>query len=318
MIKVVFIVFVLLITGCAYQETKEKDTPIIIIEEEAPAVINEYEKVKEERPPFCGDGICNGKETWQRCYIDCEGVPGEDEDIISRENVTIVYNKEFGKWLAEDYLQDSLTCIKFLKKELGIDLPNSTKSEFIYYLVLVGDDENTFSGATSSGVTTFLNMEAYKRRVDNEGYFKEKIYEEQVCLNLHEMTHVFVSDTIIPGWANEGIATYIDEQERRAIGIECRSDGWYGSDFGDPQIKRVHDYSDLSKAPENPRIYWYYTGYCFWKYIEETYGKNKIRVILNELKDIGEDESINFLRDIVNKAVGEDITSITKNRFKVS
>lgn len=63
--------------------------------------------------------------------------------------------------------------------------------------------------------------------------------------------------------------------------------------------------------------YWYYTGYCFWIYIQERYGESALTEILQELKKNENNHSLDFLKDIVNKVLNEDITEITKERFGV-
>ncbi len=81
-----------------------------------------------------------------------------------------------------------------------------------------------------------------------------------------------------------------------------------------------HSYSDLSGPVEQrgePGFYWYYTGYCFWKYIKENYGESAVIKIVQELKKNEDDYSIDFFEDIVKKVLGEDITPVTKERFGV-
>ena len=263
----------------------------------------------------CGNGKCEYSEDRTTCAKDCKYILKEDEDIVTKDNVIVIYNKKFDEGIAKDYLQDTLNCISFLKDRLNIDLPEPARSKFLYILQLVGNDEKTYSYALPDGITTLISMNMYESRLDNEEYFKETI-EMGYCLNLHETMHVFVSKTPIPSWANEGLATYAERDFHNVISkIECKETGWQES-----FVEEFHPYSDLSKPMGQngePNFYWYYTGYCFWKYIKENYGENAVTQIIQELKKNENNYSIDFFEDIVNKVLNEDITKVSKERFGV-
>ncbi len=264
--------------------------------------------------PCCGNNVC--EEDIISCFDDCKD-NGGDYNYISENNVVVIYNKKFSEEVAKDYLQDTLICIPYLKDKLKIDLPEPLKTRFMFILKLI-DIEHPFSFATSTGITNLANMKSYENRLKKDDYFKEKI-KEGVCLNLHEMTHVFVSMTPIPQWANEGLATYSElEFQENILEIECRERGWYGLDFYGEY--KEHPYSNLSmprKQYGEPGIHWYYTGYCFWGYIKEKYGEDTVIKIVQELKENENNYSADFFKDIVNKVLNEDITKITKERFGV-
>jgi len=246
--------------------------------------------------------------------------PGENEEIISEGNVIVIYDKKvFDKEWVELVLKDNLNCISILKDKFKIDLPVPAKTRLLVLYRLAVGNEQPIAYANSQGIVNIYTIERYKSTIVNIDYFRRKINEEKVCLNSHEMTHVFVSDTQIPLWANEGLATYAEKEfGRYGAEIECRENGWYGPDYygGDKE----HPYSDLSKSlgeSGEPGIYWYYTGYCFWVYIQEKYGESAITEILQELKKNKNNYSLDFLRDIVNKVLNEDITKITRKKFGI-
>jgi len=247
--------------------------------------------------------------------------PGENEEIISEGNVIVIYDKKvFDKEWVELQLKDTLNCIPILKDKFKIDLPAPAKTRLLILDRLAMDNEQPVSYATSPGIVNICTIEGYQSTIANIDYFRKKINEEKVCLNLHEMTHVFVAETPIPMWANEGLATYAEKEfDPSRAEVECRENGWYGpSYYGGDDIEQP--YSDLSKpSGQNgePGIYWYYTGYCFWIYIQERYGESTIPKILQELKKNENNYSLDFVKDIVNKVLNEDITEITKEKFGV-
>ena len=247
--------------------------------------------------------------------------PEENEEIISEGNVIVIYDKKvFDKEWVELQLKDTLNCIPILKDKFKIDLPAPAKTRLLILDRLTMDNEQPVSYATSPGIVNICTIEGYQSTIANIDYFRKKINEEKVCLNLHEMTHVFVAETPIPMWANEGLATYAEKEfDPSRAEVECRENGWYGpSYYGGDDIEQP--YSDLSKpSGQNgePGIYWYYTGYCFWIYIQERYGESTIPKILQELKKNENNYSLDFVKDIVNKVLNEDITEITKEKFGV-
>lgn len=281
--------------------------------EEEPKIEEELEKETTKISPYCGDNICENSEDRDSCPLDCRYVPKADEDVISEANVMIIYSKKLGEEWPKLELKDALNCISVLRDKFKIDLSEPAKTKLLILDILVEDGERG-SWASTYGIKNIRNSP-----MKNMDYFRKKIEEEKICLNLHEMTHVFVSKTPIPLWANEGLATYAEREFNPSVEkIECREDGWYGSGYYGGTIEQP--YSDLSKPrgqDEEPGIYWYYTGYCFWSFIQERYGDSAMIEILQELKRNESNYALDFLRDIVNKVLNEDITEITKERFGV-
>ena len=281
---------------------------------EVPEIKEEPEKEPAKTTPYCGNNICDNSEDRETCVPDCMYTPMEDEDVISEDNVIIIYNKKLGEEWPKLELKDALNCISILRDKFKIDLSEPAKTKLLILDKLVGNDERAYSSASPFGIINFWH--SIPANID---YFREKIEEEKICLNFHEITHVFVSKTPIPGWANEGLATYAEKEfNKYGAEVECRENGWYGSGYYGGTIEQP--YSDLSKPPGQngePGIYWYYTGYCFWVFIQERYGDSAMIEILQELKKNEDNYSLDFLKDIVNKVLNEDITEITKERFGV-
>lgn len=103
----------------------------------------------------------------------------------------------------------------------------------------------------------------------------------EYCANTHEFVHYVVDFTIIPDWANEGIAEYTQKttQAGSKDDIECQENGWVGFDnWGDDIVKKFFPYSDLSEeiGPEfGAGNKWYITGLCFWEFFDNKFGEEK-------------------------------------------
>ncbi len=109
------------------------------------------------------------------------------------------------------------------------------------------------------------------------------LYESspEYCSNSHEFTHYVLDNTIIPGWANEGIAEYtqITTQAGALPNIECQENGWYGFDYwSNDNTEKLFSYSDLSKDIDSEfgaGAKWYHTAMCFWEFFDDKFGKDK-------------------------------------------
>jgi len=268
---------------------------------------------------FCGDGVCKESENRDTCFSDCVYVPMENEEAISYGNVISIYDKQLGGEWQELKLKDSLRCISIVKDKFKIDLPEPAKTKMLILTLLAEEDEKTYSYVNSFGIVNIQNIKGYQPLLEDIDYLKEKINEQGACLSFHEIMHVFLLTTPIPLWASEGLATYAElEFNPAVIKVECRENTWYGTDSQGGSLEQP--YSDLSKSVgqnEEPGIYWYYTANCFWKHIQQEYGSFAVIAILQELKRNEKNDSLDFLKDIVNKVLKEDVATATKQKFNI-
>ncbi len=151
----------------------------------------------------------------------------------------------------------------------------------------------------------------------------------------HELTHLLITVTPLPGFLNEGLATYMEQRVAAETSVDyvCREDGSYGQDFYGTGPHFV-PYFNLSTDPyssltDEELLNMYITAMCFWDYVEKTYGHEKLQAVARRLNEIQaewiaqgyvfpEDRcDIYFIRDILNPVLGEDITSVTEPRFGV-
>jgi len=135
---------------------------------------------------------------------------------------------------------------------------------------------------------------------------------------LHEFTHILVAYSPIPAWANEGLATYSQLSLRSDQSIICNEDSYYSSDN-----QSTTPYANLQQFG-NSGIIDYNTPYCFWKIIEERYGSQTIKNIIDRLigkrdsgkRGLGCDPSwSSFLKEIVLPETDDQILQIAEDNF---
>jgi hypothetical protein len=142
-----------------------------------------------------------------------------------------------------------------------------------------------------------------------------------------------VSETVIPGWLNEGLATFMESPERvnyhTSFPTTCLFDEnkfvSYNSGGREeiPFLNLMNDQYDSSV----PGIHYYFTASCFWVYLDEHYGHEAIQQIAQGLVahhdsvfrgcPIDTRPDVYFIRDIVTPVLGEDITPILQQMFGI-
>ena len=251
--------------------------------------------------------------------------PPADPPMIKKQSGPfIVLAPSADSYLAAGYLADNVLCAERLETYLGFPPQHPITQHLIY---------SEGSGMVHSAAMGIL-MEIPE---ENEAVFSNLVdyypnnWEATLkgdCHNEHEMTHLFLKYLPLPGWLNEGLATYMEGGDRitseQGGPLECRENGWYGEDWNDGQIKE-NPYLSLT-APYDPimRRYYYYSTSCFWDYLESSYGHEKFQQIMQQLVSYRdpiyaecspERKSIYFIRDIVRPIIGDDISPITQARW---
>ena len=110
------------------------------------------------------------------------------------------------------------------------------------------------------------------------------------CANTHEFTHYVIDNTIIPSWANEGIAQYTQRNIQRDVynTFSCNENGFSGIDFWTGGEENVSfPYFDLSKEYTNSdeRKKHVRTRICFWELFDEQFSPEKRREAFQLLRD---------------------------------
>lgn len=227
--------------------------------------------------------------------------------------------------LAALYLLDLARCVANVGAYFNIDIPS-----LVMRRLLVTDGSESGSYASGDGITTFGN-DALFRQLSTGNREKWQFLYDGGCSDPHEVTHIFLSQTVIPGWFNEGLATYMEDTKRSnsnmQFGTECLFDEnkfvsyYYGEREEIPFMNLTNDHYD----PSVPGIYYYFTASCFWVYLDEHYGQEAIQQIVQSLitnRDpvfqgcpIDTRPDVYFIRDIVTPVLGEDITPVLQRMF---
>jgi hypothetical protein len=222
--------------------------------------------------------------------------------------------------LANYDLIDNQICATALEGYLGISMPQPVIGRSVisdYGGGYAGSQGGIYTSGPASTFDYFLS-----NLPTSWGYAMKG-----ECVNAHEMTHLLLGDVPMPTWLNEGLATIAQTTTRtnyyNDINIECRESGWYGMDyFGNWQETPYQNLMVLDASV--PGIYFYYTGMCFWDYIEKNFGQDKVRDIVRATVAYrnpvyngctAETKSTYFIQDIVNPILGTDISSVTQAKF---
>jgi len=230
-----------------------------------------------------------------------------------------IYPAEYDA-LASLAIADNALCSQNMEPYLGISTP--------YPVIQRGVISDFYFGwhSMANGISSGAPVEGYENLMDRVQEFWEAAHMGQ-CRNAHEMTHLFLGDVPMPGWLNEGLATIMESTERsgyyRPLNHECRENGWYGPDF--EGVTREVPYQDLMVFDTSiPRIYYYYTGSCFWIYLEQNFGLDDIQQILQQTVAYRdpvyngcsqERVSTYFIQDVVNPILGTNIAPVTLDKW---
>ena len=218
-------------------------------------------------------------------------------------------------------LADNALCTPRLEEWLGIDGPTP-----VSHRLVVTDDYSGGYAVPFVQVYSVGSGVGWDEFAADEGPWRQP-HLEGICSNAHELTHLILGEVPMPGWLNEGLATYMQDSGRSGYGrsqpVECREHGWYGRDF-DGVVREVPFQDLMIYDPDVHGIYYYYTAMCFWEYLEDQYGTGAIQEILRETaayRDPGFNGctsmrmSVLFIDDIVNPVLGTDISPVTLDKW---
>lgn len=216
-------------------------------------------------------------------------------------------------------------CFAALEGYLGIPFPEEFQP--LPWRFGLGD---SFFGASFTGITLNSDAEYLRRAVD--GDLPQFLWSHTLdgkCQEAHETTHVMVAETPIPGWLNEGLAVFDSHSDRTnwyypTQSYRCEADGYVDiNEFMGTEV--LLPYADLEGGfaiEGRERGDYYVTGACFWEWFEGTYGHDAVQRVIAALAERraidGRWEDEAFCLDfvpLVQSIVGEDISSVTEERF---
>ncbi|MBI2583840.1 MAG: hypothetical protein HYW25_04185 [Candidatus Aenigmarchaeota archaeon] len=283
-------------------------------------------------PPVCGDNVCEGDVFEEnQCPRDC--VSREHYAILEEGMFSVIVPKGY-ELLGEKHLEDLGYCYKLISGFLGIK-PYYNRTFLIINVTerndpKAGTGEAFFNTMIHYRIQEWIDMDLRAVEENIPGDFLYNLSPGH-CANTHEFTHVFVGHLSLPQWANEGIASYAQKPLQQAfLDIECRENSLYQTDYWEDGKKKLFPYSDLDAGydvdpNEDPATValWYSTARCFWEYVDETYGREKMKEIFQKLNTISEEirrtglGSVNFIDDVLVPVLGKEIKVVLAERFGV-
>ncbi|PJF22772.1 MAG: hypothetical protein CUN56_04325 [Phototrophicales bacterium] len=209
------------------------------------------------------------------CYHLMFDTPTPDEIKVQSGSYFVITPIDHER-LAAFYLFDLLQCSQNISEYFAVDAPPVIMRRLIisdgYSGSYAAVDDittlNTDAGFRSMGA----NLPNWWNQINNGG-----------CGDPHETTHIFVSETVLPGWLNEGLATFMEDTSRTnhhsPIPVRCLFDeNKFATEYaGEVTFTNLmNDQFD----PTVPSIYYYFSAACFWVYLEDQYGQETIQQIV--------------------------------------
>ncbi|MFH1636969.1 MAG: hypothetical protein ABIB71_00925 [Candidatus Woesearchaeota archaeon] len=251
----------------------------------------------------------------------CPKNPLSGEARLKRGSFAVVYPSGFAP-LAGKLIEVNIESQANISSFLGIE----PGSDMITRFILLEDAEyGDRPGTTIVGndsVQPISGSIEYFEDLQN-GYLRCGI--DQECMNDHEMTHMIVARTPIPTWLNEGLAMFVEQRIGFAAittPIMCTSTGWYyksyyGQERGPDTEEPYVNLSSVERGSEEESGA-YKTAYCFWDYMENTYGHDSVVRVLQRLESFRASPGrYSFFGRIARPVIGSSIEGVALSRFGI-
>jgi hypothetical protein len=282
--------------------------------------------------------LCNAENEWINSPFEPLECEVEFTNGIAISIVPSAYPK-----LGEYRGLDNLNCLKAVTSYLGIDF---YYSYLIHRDVISKDNQGSSAGYLFSdeyGNQAIGILTEGPETMFNDFYSQiDKWLEDtskNITRNVHEVTHTVINGLALPGYINEGLATYLEDTNRTNYIypmsnhiIECNEDNMIVAPY-DPSnpcggLEDYHciqigyniqvDYLNLTNIDPNvPGTFYYKTGACFWDWIETEYGHDTLVNIMKRLDELRVNPETYFVKDVLNVVVGQDLSGITEKRFGI-
>lgn len=248
-------------------------------------------------------------------WVRAAPVPGE---VMTRLGWVSVIAPERFEPLATFSIFDNLNCYEDIEGFLGVDGPD--------VLVQQWNESDWYLAAAADGVWhRDMPTEALEREVVEALPGRWPLALAGLCdaTTAHEQTHLVIGRAPVPGFVNEGLSVWMEDpghsNSAKEPRLSCDETGWIiESPNSDPYRE---DFVDIAAfGPGDPTLPFYYTGFCFWQYLEDEHGLETIREILAEATNLRDpryeycnpwDGRVAFVRDIVSPIVGYDFSTIS-------
>ena len=225
------------------------------------------------------------------------------------------------------YMVDLHNCARNISTYLGVDMPESISRR-----IIINDDWSGSEAWSDGFILTHLPSDTIRNFLTELDDWWSRISDNH-CADPHESTHIFVNNTVIPYWLNEGLATYMEDVNRTRywstlpMPVGCVGDGFISYYSGRRTQERLLNLRGDKFDPNILDVKYYYSGACFWDYIRQNHGDEAVAQILQRLLTVGAipnshggciaNQSVYFMRDIVIPVIGSDILSWSENALGI-
>lgn len=193
------------------------------------------------------------------------------------------------KEIAENNLISNYFCYLKIQDVLGIEPDPLIDTNFIYEKIRISDISQ--SSATQNAIVSAAPMAYWQNYKTNNLPLTKEYISNDFCPNDHEMTHLFVANTPIYHWLNEGLATYMEYKigYKKQLNLSeiCQPNKilypYYGTAYSYPENAPTNRMNLAVYEAQYPLSLYYYTGACFWYEVENIYGPQKLKEIMKAL-----------------------------------
>ena len=225
---------------------------------------------------------------------------------------------------AEDYgkfrLNNLKVCSEFIENIIG---QNPKIGSQIVDITVI-DETRQFASCCGQPpdfeITNWTAQSVFEQQVySSSAFWKNPSVDLNSCQGGHEETHRYVHTTSIPHWANEGLATFIEQKTRDLPGTlasrslySCDNNSFNAAGFSGGTVDLPYkNVTDISWT--QPTIYYYYTGACFWDHLANNYGSNSIKQVISNLFSKTFSADMEFVQETVIPVTGSGIRSFLGN-----
>lgn len=249
-------------------------------------------------------------------YVTAAPVPGE---VLKRSGrISVIAPGELEE-LATFSLYDNAACLEAVEAFLGIAGPQRVVQRW-------NPSDGYLAAAAES---TWLREMPYS---DLENEAKVVLLDRWPLAlagrcdptTAHELTHLVIGRAPIPGFLNEGLATFMQEPDRansaESTNVTCGDGSWTVSQPDGGGYEQP--FSDIvAFQPGDPALDFYYTAKCFWEYIDTTYGTETLRAIVGEAVSYADpryeycnpfDEQVYLIADVISPILGFDFSTVSE------
>ena len=278
----------------------------------------------------CVSNECVKKITWQDRVNDLI-LPGYQKTIDAKGNLVLTsgnykvvlpdQNAEaYGKWK----LNAMRVCVAQISDILGQD-PYQPGMFINNMIIEEGKQVSACCFAPELSINDYVGRAYFSDQAFNDtAFWKSTSNNYNYCSGGHEELHRYFYGLKNPGLLEEGLSTYMERVFKQASPgyfnpaedkdkIVCGNTSFRTIPYGGGDKTDIPFRNLTTNFKDNPRIYSYYTAYCFWDHIQKQYGDTAFKKIISNLYDITKVDGSKFVRDAVVPAVGTEIWDYLKN-----